>query len=356
VRHDYLFIWLPECALIAAVLWIGHAISLGLSVALATVAWPAVSWAVVRIGSRSHLPDGGQTGRFVASIAGWLLAWAIYEWRLTGHFSRIQFAMAAYILLALAALRWWRAPAPARAMGESCRLMAVAAAGLWLTRSFLSPAFYGAGDAQTYANMTADMQEQVRAGVFPVFVGQSEYQFNGAIYPVRIAPAFHYLGAFLDAATLRALDPDALQNLLLATLGAARPALAGLPVCLPFPRLSGSARAALRWRFVYELDDGPLGSARHLCRGTLLSGAGFWHDGMPGRRARAALVGAYTRGGLDDGLGGPLANFASAHPSAGLVPSLAGGGWPRNLSPDRCLPIDFRSDVSLRDVLFAHAR
>jgi hypothetical protein len=220
VRHDYLFIWLPECALIAAVLWIGHAISLGLSVALATVAWPAVSWAVVRIGSRSHLPDGGQTGRFVASIAGWLLAWAIYEWRLTGHFSRIQFAMAAYILLALAALRWWRAPAPARAMGESCRLMAVAAAGLWLTRSFLSPAFYGAGDAQTYANMTADMQEQVRAGVFPVFVGQSEYQFNGAIYPVRIAPAFHYLGAFLDAATLRALDPDALQNLLLATLGA----------------------------------------------------------------------------------------------------------------------------------------
>jgi hypothetical protein len=220
LRHNHLFLWLPEGALIAAVLWIGHAISLGLTVRWATVGWPALSWAAVRIGSGSRLPDAGRTGRFVLAVAGWLLAWALYEWHLTGSLSRIQGAMAIYVLLGLVLLRWWRAPAPALALGESCRLLVVAAGGLWLMRSFLSPAFYGSEDARTYANMTADMQAQVRAGVFPVFVGQSEYQFNGAIYSVRIAPAFHYLGALLDGATLRALDPAALQNLLLASLGA----------------------------------------------------------------------------------------------------------------------------------------
>jgi hypothetical protein len=220
LRHNHLFLWLPECALIAAVLWIGHAISLGLAVRLTTVGWPALSWAAVRIASGSRLPDAARTGRFCLAAAGWVLAWVLYEARLTGSFSRIQGAMAIYIFLGLVLLRWWRAPAPALALGESCRLLVVMAGGLWLMRSFLSPAFYGAEDARTYANMTADMQAQVRAGVFPVFVGQSEYQFNGAIYSVRIAPAFHYLGALLDAATLRALDPTALQNLMLASLGA----------------------------------------------------------------------------------------------------------------------------------------
>lgn len=67
--------------------------------------------------------------------------------------------------------------------------------------------------------MTADMIKQVRAGVFPVFVGQSEYQFNGAVYPLRVAPGFHYLVALLDTLTLRALEPVTVQNLLLALLG-----------------------------------------------------------------------------------------------------------------------------------------
>jgi hypothetical protein len=67
--------------------------------------------------------------------------------------------------------------------------------------------------------MLADMIQQVRAGVFPVFVGQGANQFNGAIYPLRVAPALHYLGALLDVLTFRALEPVALMNLLLVGLG-----------------------------------------------------------------------------------------------------------------------------------------
>jgi hypothetical protein len=221
LRHNHLFLWLPECALLAAVLWIGHAISLELKVDGMTVLWPALSWAVVRIWGGSRLPDDRRSRAFASSVAVWLVIWSVYEWRLTGHFSRIQLAMAVYMFLGLAVLRWWRAAAPDRALGESCRILLLAAGALWLVRPFVSPAFRGSSDSQAYANMTADMQEQVRLGVFPVFVGQSEYQFNGATYSVRIAPAFHYLGAILDAATLRVLDPVALQNLLLALLGVA---------------------------------------------------------------------------------------------------------------------------------------
>lgn len=220
LAHIYLFIWLPECALIAIVLWIGHAVSLGFAVSLDTVAWPALSWSIVRVAGRARLPDHGRFASFAGVLAGWLLAWTAYERLLKGPLSRMHLVMAAGIFAGMAFMRWWRSGAPRLAFSESCRLVSVTAGGLWLVRAFLSPAYRGAGDAQCYANMTADMQAQVRAGVFPVFVGQSIHQFNGATYPLRVAPGFQYLGAFLDAATLRSLDPMALQNLLLATLGA----------------------------------------------------------------------------------------------------------------------------------------
>jgi hypothetical protein len=79
----------------------------------------------------------------------------------------------------------------------------------------------GTGDAQWYTGMLADFVTQLRAGVFPAWVGQSEYAFNGAVSPLRFAPWFQYAGGLLDIATWHALDFTGLKNALLAVNGLA---------------------------------------------------------------------------------------------------------------------------------------
>ncbi len=104
---------------------------------------------------------------------------------------------------------------------ERLRVTLLLGAALWLMRGFFQATQHGGADAQWYGLNLADAVAQVRAGVFPLFVGQSLYQFNGALCPIRIAPAFHYLGVLLDLITLRQLGTYALQNLLLVLLGVA---------------------------------------------------------------------------------------------------------------------------------------
>ncbi|MDD2762721.1 MAG: hypothetical protein PHE83_01970 [Opitutaceae bacterium] len=105
------------------------------------------------------------------------------------------------------------------AVAENLRWLLLALAGFFLLQGFAEFTLHGAPDARWYGTMLADMVAQTRAGVFPVWLGQSIYQFNGAIYPLRVAPAFHYLGALLDALTLRTLGVFALQNLLITAIG-----------------------------------------------------------------------------------------------------------------------------------------
>jgi len=123
----------------------------------------------------------------------------------------------------------------------------VGTAGLWLMKGYATFTLEGAGDARWYATMLADMLAQVHAGVFPVWMGQSVTQFNGAIYPLRIAPGFHYLGALLDALTLRALGVVALQNLLVTAVGVATifSAYFGLARLIPGRRWLAAALAFL---------------------------------------------------------------------------------------------------------------
>jgi hypothetical protein len=102
---------------------------------------------------------------------------------------------------------------------ENFRWIFLGAAWVFLFHPFFEAAIHGTPDANWYATMLADMVAQVRAGVFPVFAGQSEFQFNGAIYLLRVAPAFDYLGALVDAVTLHALGVISVQNLLLALIG-----------------------------------------------------------------------------------------------------------------------------------------
>jgi hypothetical protein len=101
---------------------------------------------------------------------------------------------------------------------EFIRCTLLTGSTLWLMRGFERPTLNGTDDALWYATMLADAVAQARSGIFPLWVGQSVYQFNGAIYPLRVAPAFHYLGALLDAVTFHSLGIFALQNLLMTLL------------------------------------------------------------------------------------------------------------------------------------------
>jgi hypothetical protein len=222
LRHAHRLAGLPEAALVAAVLWAGQGVSLGLAATPATVLGPALAWLVLRLVAGDALPDGRKTGRFLGAVVIWLLfAWVPWAGWTGGDLGRIHVVMGLYLLAGLAGLREWRWRLPGGGFAESCRLLAVVLAAFGLLQPFLTPSLCGTGDGQWYATLLADMVRQVRAGVFPVFVGQSEFQFNGAINPLRLAPAYQYLGAFLDAATLRALDPVALLNLLLVLAGTA---------------------------------------------------------------------------------------------------------------------------------------
>jgi hypothetical protein len=63
--------------------------------------------------------------------------------------------------------------------------------------------------------MLSDFVAQVRAGQFPVWAGVTEYAFNGAISPLRLAPWFQHLGVLLDLLTARSLSFLSLKNLLI---------------------------------------------------------------------------------------------------------------------------------------------
>ena len=102
---------------------------------------------------------------------------------------------------------------------EAARLLLLAAVATWLLHPFATACQIGAGDALWYANMLADFVTQLRAGVFPVFVGQTDYAFNGAVYPLRVAPFYQHLAGVLDLLTGRQLGIFALQHLCVLVVG-----------------------------------------------------------------------------------------------------------------------------------------
>jgi hypothetical protein len=137
---------------------------------------------------------------------------------------------------------------PNRQEFERCVILA--GGTLFLMRGFASTALNGTDDALWYATMLADTVAQVRHGVFPIWLGQSTYQFNGAIYPLRVAPAFHYLGALLDTLTFHSMGVFALQNLLLTlvALAAVATAYACLRSLIPAkPWLAAGLAALFLW-------------------------------------------------------------------------------------------------------------
>jgi len=104
---------------------------------------------------------------------------------------------------------------------EWVRLGIFGAVAAWLLHPFATHRLIGTGDAYWYANMLADFVTQLRAGVFPIFVGQSEYAYNGAVYPLRVAPMYQHLGGLIDLVTGHSLGFYTLQHLTVIVCGVA---------------------------------------------------------------------------------------------------------------------------------------
>jgi|GEM_PF-1240670 len=99
--------------------------------------------------------------------------------------------------------------------GEALRWSCVLGVAMFAIHPYATRGLVGGGDAQHYAQQLADSFIQVHEGVFPLFVGQSIYAYNGDIHPLRTAPYFQYVGVGLNWLTGNSLGPAGVQNLLI---------------------------------------------------------------------------------------------------------------------------------------------
>jgi hypothetical protein len=96
------------------------------------------------------------------------------------------------------------------------RALLLAAVGFVVASPFLTRRGVGTGEAYNYNLAVADGVTQLRAGIFPVLVGQTPFAFNGRVHPLRDAPYLIYLAGAIDLLTGHHLGFPALQNLSLA--------------------------------------------------------------------------------------------------------------------------------------------
>ena len=185
----------------------------------------------------AFLPPAAVLGVFAGWIPGVGLSWRACLWWGAA-------AGGLTLLLRLAAEKL-----AGRASGaEVLRLLLVGVGATLALLPFYWAGSIGAGDAYWYTIMLADVVAQLRAGEFPFWVGQSEYAFNGTVYPLRLAPAFQYAGALLDQLTAGRLEPFPLKNavLCLSALAGGFSAYACLRPLLPRLPL-GAALLAVLW-------------------------------------------------------------------------------------------------------------
>ena len=129
----------------------------------------------------------GATGLFFVSVEGWRLWWS------------------------------WRRRRGAEPVAEPARVIGVMTASLWGLLPFFSHGLLGGTDARWYAFMLHDFIDQLRAGVFPVFVGQGEFAWNGGVHPFRSAPVYMHVAGVWDWLTFHSLPAVSLQHLTVIT-------------------------------------------------------------------------------------------------------------------------------------------
>ncbi len=192
--------------------------------------------------------------------------------------TRAQAVVLGWLVILLAAYRiaLRRAARAGDARSENGRWILLGMAGLFLLQGLIRATRHGAGDAEWYGAMLADMVAQVRAGVFPVWSGQSEYQFQRRHLSPARRPGFPLPGGAArhpqppHAGRLRPAKPPA---------GAGRPGRGffrvfqpGIPAAAPararggpgaaLPRLPRRPRPRLQYRPVHVVDHPAVDPAR----------------------------------------------------------------------------------------------
>lgn len=152
-----------------------------------------------------------------------LMVWLTKAW--AGNLSWSQaLAIGIMLLISLAFNRWLLALTVERRtfdLREGLRWSAIQLLAVYAIHPYARAANVGAGDAYHYTLMAADYIGQLRAGIFPVLVGQTDFAFNGGIHTVRTAPYYVHFCGLLDVLTLRTLPVFALTNLALVVSAAA---------------------------------------------------------------------------------------------------------------------------------------
>ncbi|MDX2187069.1 MAG: hypothetical protein SFV32_09055 [Opitutaceae bacterium] len=156
-----------------------------------------------------------------STLAGALLAWWVSRGTLglvptTPFRAQFGFCLGGCLIGAVAGFRLeGRTTRPSEVASEWLRWLCILAAGLFATLPLRAGGQVGSGDAYWYTVMIADFLQQAREGTFPVWVGQSEFAFNGGIFPLRIAPALQHLCGLIDCMTGRSLSPLQVTKLVL---------------------------------------------------------------------------------------------------------------------------------------------
>ncbi len=181
---------------------------------------PAAAVPLLALAFRAHRASAGRPGRALlkaAAVGGALAALACIPW--VGAWLQISRGQGLWFGAAAGGLIWLERSVYFGTVAvrsgqpqEVLRWIAVGAAATLAMTPFYYSGALGAGDAQWYTTMLGDFIAQLRAGVFPVWVGQSVNAFNGAVSPLRYAPGFQYAGGILDLLTMRSLDITALRN------------------------------------------------------------------------------------------------------------------------------------------------
>ncbi len=176
--------------------------------------WTGVLLLGHAVQGRTRLPRWGVA--LAEAVAPGFLLSELNAW---GH-GGFTLAQTLYALVFVAALvrgwRVWTAWVEARGSdvaGEAARVLIVGAAAVAVTLPLFTDLLVGGTDARWYSSMLGDFIAQLRAGVFPVFVGQGELAWNGGVHPFRSAPAYMHVAGIWDLLTLHALGTCALQHL-----------------------------------------------------------------------------------------------------------------------------------------------
>ncbi len=156
----------------------------------------------------------------------------------------------AAVAVALGGWRCWRRKwrgAEQDDLAEPLRVLLLAGVAAYVMLPLFTHRHLGGIDARWYAFMLHDFIEQWRSHGPPVFVGQGEYVWNGAIHLFRSAPVYMHVAGLWDWLTWGGLTTPALQHLtaITATFAASWGAYAASVKIAPKRRWEGAALAAL---------------------------------------------------------------------------------------------------------------